>query len=292
VALALQKDPAKRCKSGLDFAAELTRVHQKLREHNSRIDRQEQFGVLAAAEVFSRVLARGNLGSACAPAAGRTTRLPRRSSRKARWTTASTSSCRATAPSNAIGTRLGTLDTGDCFGEASYVEGAKRTATIRAATCRHGTQGELDAPRAGLGLLPAALQPGFPAHAHRAPAERGFRPELNNLPRPLAGAARPSRCGRRPNGCGSTRSSRLRRRRRRCAYRREPRRDITHHVLDELRMIVGMLGHVFLIGALQDAVELRGGFALGDVDEFLEPDVALQLRGDGDVRALIVRAVG
>jgi CRP-like cAMP-binding protein len=30
------------------------------------------------------------------------------------------------------GRRIGTLDTGDCFGEASYVPGAKRTATIRA----------------------------------------------------------------------------------------------------------------------------------------------------------------
>ena len=41
VAMALQKDPVKRYKSGLDFAAELTRVHQRLREANSRIDRQE-----------------------------------------------------------------------------------------------------------------------------------------------------------------------------------------------------------------------------------------------------------
>jgi CRP-like cAMP-binding protein len=28
--------------------------------------------------------------------------------------------------------RLGAIETGDCFGEASYVPGAKRTATIRA----------------------------------------------------------------------------------------------------------------------------------------------------------------
>jgi CRP-like cAMP-binding protein len=31
------------------------------------------------------------------------------------------------------GQRVGALDTGDCFGETSYVPGAKRTATIRAA---------------------------------------------------------------------------------------------------------------------------------------------------------------
>ncbi len=52
VAMALQKDPAKRYKSGLDFAAELTRVHQRLREANARIDRQEQFGVLRRLKFF------------------------------------------------------------------------------------------------------------------------------------------------------------------------------------------------------------------------------------------------
>ena len=31
------------------------------------------------------------------------------------------------------GRSIGALDTGDCFGEASYVEGSKRTATIRSA---------------------------------------------------------------------------------------------------------------------------------------------------------------
>src|ERR1700728_3130706 len=35
VAMALQKDPAKRYKSGLDFAAELTRVHPRLREQDA-----------------------------------------------------------------------------------------------------------------------------------------------------------------------------------------------------------------------------------------------------------------
>jgi CRP-like cAMP-binding protein len=32
------------------------------------------------------------------------------------------------------GTRLGVLEVGDCFGEASYVPGAKRTATIRSSS--------------------------------------------------------------------------------------------------------------------------------------------------------------
>src|ERR1700685_1531325 len=51
-AMALQKTPAKRDKTGLDFAAELTRVHQKLRARYNRIDQQEQFGLLRKLKFF------------------------------------------------------------------------------------------------------------------------------------------------------------------------------------------------------------------------------------------------
>ena len=66
------------------------------------------------------------------------------------------------------------------------------TASARPATCRapsaprrsapaderHGAQGQLDAARAGVGLLPAALQPRLPALPDRAPAGRGLAPAL------------------------------------------------------------------------------------------------------------------
>ena len=51
-AIALQKDPEKRYKTGLDFAAELTRVHQKLRAQYNRIDQQEQFSLLRKLKFF------------------------------------------------------------------------------------------------------------------------------------------------------------------------------------------------------------------------------------------------
>ena len=70
----------------------------------------------------------------------------------------------------------------------------------------------------------------------------------------------------------------------------EPQRDVAHHVLDELRVVVGPFGHVFLIGPLEDAVQLARGLGLGDVDQFLDPHVLAQLRLDRDVRALVVRA--
>jgi eukaryotic-like serine/threonine-protein kinase len=132
VALALQKEPGKRFKSGLDFAAELTRVHQTLREHNSRIDRQEQFGVLRRLKFFHEFshaeiweVLRASSWQDYAPAE----EIVKEGEMDDRFYIIVSGHCAV----ERHGTRLGTLDTGDCFGEASYVEGAKRTATIRAA---------------------------------------------------------------------------------------------------------------------------------------------------------------
>src|SRR6185437_3015501 len=43
----------------------------------------------------------------------------------------------------------------------------------------------------------------------------------------------------------------------------EAGRNVPHHVLDELRVVVGTLGDVLLVGALQDSIELAGGFLFG-----------------------------
>src|SRR5215469_9791746 len=66
---------------------------------------------------------------------------------------------------------------------------------------------------------------------------------------------------------------------------------VAHQVLDELRVVVGVFRHVLLVRAFQDAIELARGFALGNGDELLDPHVAAEPRGDGDVRALVVGAV-
>src|SRR6202789_1173304 len=131
VALALQKDPAKRCKSGLDFAAELTCVHQNLREHNSRIDRQEQFGVLRRLKFFHEFshaeiweVLRASSWQDYAPAE----EIVKEGEMDDRFYILVTVSCAV----ERLGSGVGTLDTGDCFGETSYVRGAKRTATINA----------------------------------------------------------------------------------------------------------------------------------------------------------------
>lgn len=131
VATALQKDPAKRYKSGLDFAAELTRVHQKLREQNARIDRQEQFGVLRRLKFFHEfshaeiweVLRASQWQDYAADE-----EIVKEGEMDDRFYIIVSGTCAV----ERHGHRLGALESGDCFGEASYVPGAKRTATIRA----------------------------------------------------------------------------------------------------------------------------------------------------------------
>jgi len=133
VAMALQKEPSKRYKSGLDFAAELTRVHQRLREANARIDRQEQFGVLRRLKFFHEfshaeiweVLRASNWQDYDAGE-----EIVKEGEMDDRFYIIVSGSCAV----ERHGTRLGSLETGDCFGEASYVPGAKRTATIRSAS--------------------------------------------------------------------------------------------------------------------------------------------------------------
>jgi len=131
VAVALQKEPEKRYKSGLDFAAELTRVHQKLREQNSRIDRQEQFGVLRRLKFFHEFshaeiweVLRASQWQIYAGGE----EIVREGEMDDRFYVIVNGSCTV----ERHGQRMGALEAGDCFGETSYLQGARRTATIRA----------------------------------------------------------------------------------------------------------------------------------------------------------------
>jgi serine/threonine protein kinase len=131
VAMALQKEPAKRYKSGLDFAAELTRVHQKLREQNARIDRQEQFGVLRRLKFFhefSHAEIWEVLRASHWQAYSLGEEIVKEGEMDDRFYVIVSGTC--TVERHAV--RLGAIETGECFGEASYVPGARRTATIRA----------------------------------------------------------------------------------------------------------------------------------------------------------------
>jgi serine/threonine protein kinase len=131
-AMALQKDPAKRYKSGLDFAAELTRVHQKLRAQYNRIDQQEQFGLLRKLKFFHD-FSHGEIWEVMRASAWQDYADGEAIVKEGEMDDRFYIIVQGTVAVQGHGKQLGTLDTGDCFGETSYVRGAKRTATISAA---------------------------------------------------------------------------------------------------------------------------------------------------------------
>src|SRR5581483_9539742 len=117
--------------SGLDLAAELTRVHQRLREANSRIDQQEQFGVLRRLKFFHE-FSHAEIWEVLRASSWQNyiegEEIVKEGEMDDRFYILVTGGCAVERHGQAIGG----LETGDCFGEASYVPGAKRTATIRA----------------------------------------------------------------------------------------------------------------------------------------------------------------
>ena len=130
VAQAMLKTPDQRQKSGADFAAELTRVHQRLREQNARIDQQEQFDVLRRLRFFHdfshaeiwEVLRASTMQDY--PAGEE---IVKEGEMDDRFYILVNGKCLV----ERHGKALGSIDSGDCFGETSYVRGARRTATIK-----------------------------------------------------------------------------------------------------------------------------------------------------------------
>jgi serine/threonine protein kinase len=133
VVTAMQKTPDKRHKSGADFAAELTRVHQRLREQNARIDQQAQFDVLRRLRFFHEfshaeiweVLRASTMSEYQAGE-----EIVKEGEMDDRFYILVAGRCTV----ERHGKQLGSMESGDCFGETSYVRGARRTATIRAET--------------------------------------------------------------------------------------------------------------------------------------------------------------
>src|SRR6185369_3573597 len=71
----------------------------------------------------------------------------------------------------------------------------------------------------------------------------------------------------------------------------EPRRDAARQILDEFRVVVGALGHVLLVGALEQPVELAGRFLLADANDLAQEYRRARRHGDRYGRALVVRSV-
>jgi serine/threonine protein kinase len=133
VITAMMKSPDKRQKSGADFAADLTRIHQRLREANARIDQQEHFNVLRRLRFFhdfshAEIWEVLRASSMTDYPAGE--EIVKEGEMDDRFYILVNGKCQV----ERHGRTLGVMDSGDCFGETSYVRGARRTATIKAET--------------------------------------------------------------------------------------------------------------------------------------------------------------
>lgn len=133
IAKALQKDPAKRYRNGLELAADLTRVHQVLRDGTSKLDRQEQFSILRTLKFFhdfsqSEILE--VLRASTWQDYEESEEIVKEGEMDDRFYVIVSGNVAVMRNGNPVGQ----LDAGECFGETSYVRGAKRLATIKALT--------------------------------------------------------------------------------------------------------------------------------------------------------------
>jgi serine/threonine protein kinase len=132
VATAMQKEPERRQRSGLELAGELTRVHQQLRQKDSRMNQQEQFNMLRRLKFFhefshAEILEVMRASHWQDYSGGE--EIVKEGEMDDRFYIIVSGHCAV----ERNGASVGLLATGECFGETSYVQGAKRNATIRAA---------------------------------------------------------------------------------------------------------------------------------------------------------------
>lgn len=131
VMVALQKSPAKRHANGMAFAAALTRIYQQLRRRSMRMERQEQFDLMRRLRFFHDFsheeiweILRASAWQDHAPGE----EIVREGEMDERFYIIVSGTVKVVTG----GRQVGTLTSGDCFGESSYVRGARRNATIEA----------------------------------------------------------------------------------------------------------------------------------------------------------------
>ncbi len=131
VALTMQKDPGKRCPSGNSLAADLTRVYQDLRAKYDSLDNQEHFDLLRNLTFFHE-FSHAEIWEVLRASDWHEYRDGDDIVREGEMDDRFYIIVSGQASVEANGNRIGELENGDCFGETSYVRGAKRTASIRA----------------------------------------------------------------------------------------------------------------------------------------------------------------
>lgn len=129
VALAMHKEPGRRHASGAVLAAALARVHARLRGQAGRLDLREHFGILRRLKFFHDFSAdeiREVLRSGSWQTHQAGEEIVRAGNIDDRFYVVVAGRCAVLRD----GARVGRLEAGDCFGETSYLRGAKRQAAV------------------------------------------------------------------------------------------------------------------------------------------------------------------
>jgi eukaryotic-like serine/threonine-protein kinase len=128
---ALQKEPDNRYRTGNEFAAELTRVHQQLRASQAEIDDEERFAVMRKLRFFHdfshgeiREVMRAGVWTECQPGES----VLRPGDIDDRFYIVVSGTVRLSRGGDIIGR----VPAGGCFGEAGYAEGSRRDTVAEA----------------------------------------------------------------------------------------------------------------------------------------------------------------
>jgi serine/threonine protein kinase len=131
VAKTMIKDPGKRLNSGATMAAELTRVYKDLRQKYDSLDNQEHFDLLRTLTFFHE-FSHAEIWEVLRASDWHEYRDGEDIVKEGEIDDRFYIIVSGNVSVQANGRSLGTLGSGGCFGETSYVRGAKRQASIRA----------------------------------------------------------------------------------------------------------------------------------------------------------------
>ena len=131
VAMTMQKLPEKRTPNGNAMAADLTRVYQDLRQKYDSLDNQEHFDLLRTLTFFHE-FSHAEIWEVLRASDWHDYRENEDIVKEGEIDDRFYIIVAGSVNVQANGSSLGTLSNGDCFGETSYVHGAKRQASIQA----------------------------------------------------------------------------------------------------------------------------------------------------------------
>jgi serine/threonine protein kinase len=131
VTRALLKDPTQRFQNGLDLAGALTQVYQTLRNQHERIDKKERFDLLRRLRFFHE-FSHSEIWEILRASEWREYEAGEAIIREGEMDDRFYIIVSGEVTVQSGRREIGVLGVGNCFGETSYVRGARRTATISA----------------------------------------------------------------------------------------------------------------------------------------------------------------